>query len=768
MSRRFLKSQQNEQSSINNASHLPIDDQVAVYYRQSTDAQVGNISTDIQTIDMALYLQQQGWKQDDIVLIDMDEGVSGTKRIDERPGMRTLFDLIVERRIRAVACQDEDRLFRDVTQIQVNIFIQACKEARVLVITPSMVYDFAHEQLGVFHARQFRFKCEMAAEYINTVIIGKLHRAKQRLMREGRWAGANLPPGFMVDTRKTLPDGSPNPHWYKYVPFEPFAEVIRTYFRIFIEGGGSIATALRRIRKERIYYPDPTTCLPPEGFATNYRMRKRGDGYYPGRSGLWLILTNPAYIGHWCFQDEVIRRNNHPPIISQEQFMQAFNYLSKYDLDGSPNATYHPVNQNARPTLDSERPVERPLFSGLIYGYSNNRWKQVGTQYVLKRQCYMYLLVEHDLVECIPLWERTADWVDEALVRHFHEKLYATFNADVWKQNMAQFSESIEREKRHKRDQLAAHEEALQNMVTSLETLSEVSLIQAVEARYKATKNERDRLRAELETIETENRHYEMMQSLQATFAASVVEWPSMSRDDKHIVLQAFIARIEAVDVERYKGMRLIVYWRDGSKDELRLNKKPTVGQGWTQHNIDKLLVLVDAGASQADISAAFPEKRWKQIRQQIDRWRERVVFSPAYLRPHETYADFIARGGQSLRTTSYRWSEEDLAVIRNLIDDGATQLTLMKAFPFRRWRDIRSKLTAQWGSECVIALDEGVSPKETYQEYQKRSGDLNVGSDLSSPSGDEGSSVPHAASPLRAVPSLLRAVDRWAARRGR
>jgi hypothetical protein len=45
----------------------------------------------------------------------MDAGISGTTKIDERPGMSKLFALINQKAIGAVACQDEDRLFRDVT-----------------------------------------------------------------------------------------------------------------------------------------------------------------------------------------------------------------------------------------------------------------------------------------------------------------------------------------------------------------------------------------------------------------------------------------------------------------------------------------------------------------------------------------------------------------------------------------------------------------------------------------------------------------------------
>ena len=109
---------------------LPTDRPVAVYYRQSSMKQVGNISTDMQQIDLPHYIMSLGWSQDRIILIDEDEGVSGAKSIDERVGMSRLFDLILTRKIGAVAVQAEDRLFRDETQIQVNVFIDACVKER--------------------------------------------------------------------------------------------------------------------------------------------------------------------------------------------------------------------------------------------------------------------------------------------------------------------------------------------------------------------------------------------------------------------------------------------------------------------------------------------------------------------------------------------------------------------------------------------------------------------------------------------------------------
>src|SRR5260221_13934415 len=98
MGKKYTKPVTIEAISVGNATTLPVDEPIAVYYRQSTDGQIGNVSTTIQTVDMISYLKARGWKADQIIMLDMDAGISGATKIDERPGMRTLFELITERK----------------------------------------------------------------------------------------------------------------------------------------------------------------------------------------------------------------------------------------------------------------------------------------------------------------------------------------------------------------------------------------------------------------------------------------------------------------------------------------------------------------------------------------------------------------------------------------------------------------------------------------------------------------------------------------------
>ena len=551
-----------------------------------------------------------------------------------------LFELITNRQIRAVACQDEDRLFRDVTQIQVNIFIEACRSANVLVITPSMVYDFADPLIGSFHARQFRFKSEMAAEYINSVIHGKLHRAKQRLVMEGRWAGTGVPLGYMVDMRKALPDGSRNQHWRRYVPFEPYAAAIQEYFRLFLASAGNLRSTARHIRDHGPWYPDPKICLPPEGFKVVYKLRTYGKGYCPGRTGLLQLLTNVAYIGHWVVNDAVVRWNNHPAIVPKEEFLRAYNYLSPVTMDGLPNPAYRPPRDDARPSREEGRPAERPLCTGLLFSQRQDEWRRVGTGWVQSLQHYAYLMRDRDHINEY-IWSKAARYVDDAIAQVLRDKLASTFDSKVWEQTVSALGENHEAQRKVKVAQLASLEQVMANQVLSLDTVTSPDLIAAVQARYEGAKAERERLLRDINAVDNQSQQLEAVLALKTSYGPALDNWPNMTRDEKRTVLQAFIERIEATPIED-QGLQLVIRWRDSSRDELRLPKQATTGIQWLPEETDCLLQLIDASASQLEIAQAFPERKWTHIRDKVRQIRGLgLTIRPKPIKDHESYQDY-------------------------------------------------------------------------------------------------------------------------------
>jgi len=670
----------------------------------------------MQTIDMVEELKRRGWQDEQILLIDNDEGVSGTKRIDERAGMSYLFELIAEGKIGAVACQDEDRLFRDMTQIQVNIFIDTCRRANVKVITPYITYDFAHPLHGEFHARQFRFKCDMAAEYLKSYVLGRLAPARQKLLREGKWAGARVPVGYMVDNRKVLPDGTENPNWRRFVPFEPYAEVVRQYFRVFLECGGAIRETVRQIPAQGISFP---TCSPPEGFKISYQLKNRDGMYYLNRNSLISLLTNPVYIGHWCYQGVVVCWNNHEPIVGADAFLRAFNYLSKYTLTGEENEDYQPAYPFVRPNRDAERSVERPLLAGLIYSEIDGSWYRAGCSFENRNSCYLYVQYRVEPVGTVLEWARRANWFDEAVVTRFKQKLHSTFDSEAWLEALEDSQKLIERERKLKQMQLVSVVEGKQNLLTSLMRLTHPDFIQEAEQRYLKLEEEEKRLKEELANIELKQQSRVSLDQAINLFSSAASDWERLSADERRSTLALFIERIEASDYSRAGDMRLLIIWRDGSQDEIQLWHKSHASH-WSFENVEWLLSLYDSGANQLEIAAAFPDLKWYQIFNEIKKHRGIVRFTPSWLGKNETYREYEASGGRKGRASGSYWRDEELAALREMVERNATQLEIMQEFPFRRWVYIKERIKRLFGKGTRVPLS-GIPQKMTYTEYAQQ-----------------------------------------------
>lgn len=645
MTKRYQQKQEEAEPSTSYDTPLPLHLPAANYYRQSTMAQVGNLSTEIQTVDMTSYITGLGWEEENIIMIDMDAGVSGTKRIDEREGMSELFRLITNDEIGAVACQDEDRLFRDVTQIQVNIFIEACKQHKVLVITPSMIYNFFHEQMGPHHARQFRFKSEMAAEYINSFVIGKLHRSKQRLAMSGRWSGASIPTGYMIDDRKHLPNGIPNEQWRKLEIFEAYAEVIREYWRLFLSFGGHIRTTAQHILEHGPYYPDPAECKPPEGYRVHYRIRQHHGKWCASRNGLRAMLTNAMYLGHWMINGNIVIWDNHPAIIDEETFRQAFNYLSKVNIDGSPNTEWSPNRVNARNSKDSNRPESRPLYAGLVsFQDIDGNWLVAGTIWFNHYQYYRYLGWSKYADKV--LWGKKACYIDEKVSEFLLQRLNATFDFDQWEEVLDTYPNKFEQQRQLKQAQLDQLNIVMDNLISSLSSLKNPQMIAEVEKRYEDAQLECNRLKQELEDHTRELAYIERIHSLKDSCEEVLQNWSYMKIEEKRQIVHLLINTIEVKRVDDY-GLQICVRWKDGSADEAILPHQSILGDFWLTAEKKKLVELMHGENDQREVARHFPNRTWRAImRQYVEYSRTIGEYKPRrfkrYFDISETYNDYL------------------------------------------------------------------------------------------------------------------------------
>lgn len=732
-SRKYKSQQDAVSSSPMSFGALPIERPIAVYYRQSSMGQVGNISTDMQQIDLPKHVISLGWQTDSIILINEDEGVSGAKRIDERLGMSRLFDLIITGKIGAVAVQAEDRLFRDETQIQVNVFIDACVKNNVRVLTPYFKYNFADKYEGSYHRLLFRMRTEQAADFLNSYIRGRLYAAKERMLIQGMWMGGNINLGYMVDNRKTLPSGISNPDWRKYHPFQPCAEIVVKIFETFVMLGGNQRATILYLHQNGLHFPDfdnPELLhhVPP-GFtwAKPMRMLKRGGVYVLGTVQLQTMLTNAVYLGHWVFKNHVVQWNNHPAIVSEDLFYRAFNYLSPYGLDGKSNPNYSPRVRRSS-NQKKQRGVAEPTYIGLVGSYHQGHWRTATASWTTGMQMYAYT-VNYLNVEGVQkhLWSRRSDYFDKIIDEMLFAKLRATFDKQIWENVIKSASEDFEKEQRILQHQLTATDQKLKSLIDSFAYVQSKTLAQALELQFEALEQEKARLVEKLNDLNLRIQHQDGLVALAQQADNVLQNWSHMPLIEKQGVAEVFIERIVVSQTDKHRVADLLIHWRDESIDELVLPWSAKTWTVWLPEEVSALKKLIEEEASQEQISYALPNRNWRAIRIKAYEIIGKRSFhiSPKPIREDEKYADYQNRlnktNGQGKHSSS-RWVEKELTTLANLLDAGVNQVQICAAIPHRSWAKLRKKITQLRGANFKVGKPAvPMLPHETIREYVVR-----------------------------------------------
>ncbi|MAU09023.1 MAG: hypothetical protein CL607_04315 [Anaerolineaceae bacterium] len=740
------KPQRSDDSSPVQPGMLPTDRSIAVYYRQSSMKQVGNISTDMQQIDLPRYVMSLGWQQEDVVLIDEDEGVSGAKSIDEREGMSRLFDLMLTRQIGAVAVQAEDRLFRDETQIQVNVFLDACVKNDIRVLTPYFKYNFADKHEGPYHRLLFRMRAEQAADFLNSYVRGRLYAAKERMLMQGLWMGGNINLGYMVDDRKSLPSGIPNPNWRKYQPFEPCAEVVVKIFETFVMLGGNQRGTLRYLHDNGPHFPDfdnPELMreIPP-GFswAKPMRMLKRGGIYMVGSLALQNMLSNAVYLGHWVFKDRVVQWNNHPAIVTEDLFYHAFNYISPYNLDGTPNESYAPRLGRRHSTKKKKRHVDEPIYLGLVGSYHEETWCGATASWTVGMQMYAYTVNYSDSADNQQhLWSRRSDYFDRIINEMLFAKLQATFDHQVWEDVLTSAGDDFDKEGRMLQHQLTSVEQKMTALLDNFSYVQSQSMAQALERQFAEHEQEKSRLERKLNDLEQRIDQQESLIALAQKAENVLQNWDQMGLIERRAVAQVFIERIVVTQTEKYRVADVEIYWRDESVDDFVLPWSAKTWTLWLPVEVETLQELIEQKATQEEISAALPNRNWRAIRIKAYEIVGKRSFhiSPKPIRDEETYADYVERmektGWKHPRKAGSRWVEDEIEMLESMLNEGAEQLELCAALPHRSWAKIRNKITQLRGKDFKVTKPQvPMKQHETIEHYLERNPEQAVTMNLS------------------------------------
>lgn len=708
------------------APALPIDRAIAIYYRQSTNTQIGNVSTEMQQVDLPKLIEQYGWSKELIIPFFQDEGVSGRTNIDEREGMRKLVDAILKREIGAVAVYSEDRLFRDPYGINPGSFMKACHDNNVILVTPGYIYDFSRSM----DRKIFKERTERAADFLEVNIYGRAHPAKMRLMNSGRWAGGSIPIGFIVDDRKNLDKGISNPEYRRYVVFEPYAKVIRAYFDLFNRNNGNLRLTARQIVEQGLFYPDfddPEILaqVPREYRFLKPHSMKKDPPYYATRYSLADILSNAAYAGHWTVKNSVVMQDTHMAIVSNDVFSQAFNRLSPVTLDGEENPHYNPLFATYQNRSNKQRNTPEPICKGLVVSQtSGGKWRRAHIYWVNKYEHYTYELTDYPHENL--LWAKRSDWLDEEVVRLLKQKLEQTFSDDAWNLAIDKFDSQYATDQRVIKYQLDAIAEEMETMVTNIGKVRNARIISDLERKYEAREMEHARLTSKLNESTAQQQQRDRLVRLRKNFTEAVRLWDTLNRDELREILIAFVERI-VVSPQSKHSIKVDVCWLDGNKDFFYLASRTRNQLTWLPSEEELLMRLIDSNSSQLIIASAFPKRKWHLIRNKVYSMRGKgsLQVAPKLITDHESYNDYLMRIGNNhllpKAGNAERWHPDQVAKLCLLFDQGADQLALMAEFPRRNWDAIRRKITENRGKDAKIIGGRKASRWETIDQYRAR-----------------------------------------------
>lgn len=321
------------------ATLLPIEFDCVIYPRISTPGQRGNVSSELQLKeDGELWnlAMRCGWKQHQVRHPKDDMELSGTLRMEDRPAFKQTLQWIINGEVRAVLAVNVDRLFRDKWGTEYSKFMEICEKYRVYVVTPDMVYDFSDS----YCIKLFRDRCVQAWEYLEYQVYKRMLGAKDYLGETGRWAGGNLPPGYIVDRNKK------SPTFRRYIRYMPWCPIILHMFERYRELNDNLMSLHREFDSLPFMFPDFEDWVDPEIIA-KVKLGKVPGGYTMSLSTMTRMLTNPVYVGWWIYENKILVGEDGRPIINQEPiipperqeelFWHVFRQRSPYNIDGTKN-----------------------------------------------------------------------------------------------------------------------------------------------------------------------------------------------------------------------------------------------------------------------------------------------------------------------------------------------------------------------------------------------------------------------------------------------
>lgn len=241
--------------------------------RQSTLRQVfENTESTKRQYDLRQRAIALGWRLDQVIVIDSDQGHSGASAAD-RAGFQSLVTEVSLGRAGIVMGLEVSRLARNSSDW--HRLLEICALTDTLILDEDGVYDPAH------------FNDRLLLGLKGTMSEAELHVLRARLRggllnkaRRGELE-MRLPIGFVYDTEKRV----------RLDPDARIQESVRQLFRTFRRTGSATAT-VKAFRDERLRFPHRIYKGPRKGEVLWCELE---------HSRVLFVLHHPCYAGAYCF-----------------------------------------------------------------------------------------------------------------------------------------------------------------------------------------------------------------------------------------------------------------------------------------------------------------------------------------------------------------------------------------------------------------------------------------------------------------------------------
>ena len=579
---------------------LPLDTICTILTRQSTMAQGyrNEFSAEKNPAELIELAQKWGFSLDQIQVLDWDMGKSAyNTTIEDRPALHHwLTELLPSKKSLVVLVSQEDRLFRDRTEIQVNRFIDQVRELSGWVICGMRPpYNFRLES----DREQFRMACKYGRQYIEHHIKSRLHPARHRAGMQGRFTGGAIPWGYVVDYDKR------NSTYKHFIPYAPHAELVtHQIFGRFIQMVNPTPTGLARewwdkgmvwpffgedVDERRVRWSD-----------NNYRRDEHRGGYMLTTTQVQSILTNVTYIG-WMVRSNELAMNKdqdiplvcHEPLVEPDAFWWCYDHIADERPIWAPQAAKK-VTTLYRPHMKRSQQDEVTfLIPGRVKCASHGKYLAAlvvdAQKHRFQLKCSANDKVRHDAEQGCPAV--TPAVVEEAISQQFLGQLTLDERSVQQLAKIAhQRQQKVDDVETFLQRQLGQHKQAYENAKRAALNAPDLAadFYEAMRQAKKSVNEVQARLRELYDTITISDRAWSkayQAQSMARRIRDSFLDW---SRQAKSRVLCLAVQEAQLGWVTR-RVMGLWVLWQGESESRQEIVSRYGRQVRWTAEEDDAL-----------------------------------------------------------------------------------------------------------------------------------------------------------------------------------